>query len=120
MRGFLHSKWEGIKRKGLGVKRGRKVLDVPHAMRRYVKARMSGQEREGVLNKKIDVHKVGDHLRYTGCIAGRAGNLLLLPSANLDLCQKEEEHLERNTRTKLREPGLSSEDKMEKKKCTEN
>lgn len=115
----MHSKWEGIKRKGLGVKRGSKVLDVPHAMRRWVETKMSGQERGGVLSEETDTHKVGDHLRSTGCIAGRAGNLLILLSANLELCQKEEEHLEKNTRIKLREPGLSSEDKMEKK-CTED
>lgn len=59
---------------------------------------------------------MGDHLRSTGCIAGRAGNLLLLLSASLELCENEE-YLERNTRMKLGEQGLSSEDKMEK--CTE-
>ena len=73
-----------------------------------------------MVSEEIDVHKVGEHLRSARCIAGRAGDLLLFPSASLELCEKDEEYLERNTRTKLKEPGLSSEDKMEKKKCTED
>lgn len=81
---------------------------------------MTGQERGDVVNEETDVREVGEHLRSARCIAGRAGDLLLLPSASLELCEKDEEYLERNTRTKLREPGLSSEDKMKKKKCTED
>lgn len=46
--------------------------------------------------------------------------MLVLPSARIDLCKKDEEYLERNTRMKLREPGLSSENKMKKDKCTED
>lgn len=81
---------------------------------------MTGQERGDVVSEEIDVHDVGEHLRSTGCIAGKAGDLLPLPSASLELCEKDEEYLERKTRTKIREPDLSSEDRMEKKKHTED
>jgi len=113
----LYGKWEVSKRKGLGVKRGSKVLGTLHAMRRQLK--MTGWERGDLVSEEIDVHEVGEHLRSTRCIAGRAGDLLLLPSASLELSE-DEEYLEKNTRMKLKEAGLSSEDKMEKKKCTED
>lgn len=116
----MYGKWEVIKRKGLGVKRGSKVLDAPHATWRQVKIKMTGQERGDMVSEETDVHVVGEHLRSGQCIAGRAGDLLFRPSASLELCKKDEEYLERNTRTKLRQPHLSSEDKMEKKKCTED
>lgn len=81
---------------------------------------MTGQERGEAVSEEIDVREVGEHFRSALCIAGRAGNVLLRPSASLELCEKDEECPERNTRTKLREPRLPSEDKMEKKKCTED
>lgn len=73
-----------------------------------------------MVSEEIDVHEAGEHLRATQCIAGRAGDLPPLPSTSLELREKDEEYLERNTRTKVREPGLSSEDKKKEKKCTED
>lgn len=100
----MYSKWADMNRKGLSTKRGSNA--------EIGKIKMTGQERGDVLSGEIDVHEVGEHLVLTRCIARRAGDRLLLPNARTELCKKEEEYLERNTRMKLREPGLSSENKM--------
>lgn len=61
----MYGKWERIKRKGLGVKRGSKVLDTPHAVWRQVKIKMTGQERGGAVSEEIDGHEVSEHFRST-------------------------------------------------------
>lgn len=49
-----------------------------------------------MLSEEIDVHEAGEHLRAPQCIAGRAGDLPLLPSTSLEPREKDEEYLERN------------------------
>lgn len=52
----MYGRWEVIKRKCLGGKRGNKVLDTAC---NEVRIRMTGQGKSNVLCEEIDVHKVG-------------------------------------------------------------